>query len=318
MASIFEYITNRAWNKSILSPEGTQQSDDLEAEPNTAAKNAKARQTPMRVLCLSPCRTSELSLGEALKILGYRPFGMAENTRNPKLMFGAWKQAVDAKYHHGPGKPWGRNEFDWMMGEYDACIGVPTCFFVEELLEAYPDAKVILSKRSPANWAESMRVAAGQMMTWPLWNVLSRYDSAFSGPVIDLVRSQMAIMCGWPQNDFSRTGHSAKWFEKTQNNIKELGKGRLLEWRVEEDGWEPLCEFLDKPVPKGTSFPALKEDDDDKSIVRFQKFMWWIGITRVTTKFALVFIGLPSLVWFTWTSRDSLQSTATSLVNRIL
>ena len=25
-------------------------------------------------------------------------------------------------------------------------------------------------------------------------------------------------------------------------------KERLLEWAV-EDGWEPLCEFLDKPVP---------------------------------------------------------------------
>lgn len=26
-------------------------------------------------------------------------------------------------------------------------------------------------------------------------------------------------------------------------------KGRLLEWCV-EDGWAPLCEFLDKPIPK--------------------------------------------------------------------
>lgn len=26
-------------------------------------------------------------------------------------------------------------------------------------------------------------------------------------------------------------------------------KERLLEWTV-EDGWEPLCEFLDKPVPE--------------------------------------------------------------------
>jgi hypothetical protein len=25
-------------------------------------------------------------------------------------------------------------------------------------------------------------------------------------------------------------------------------RDRLLEWTV-EDGWEPLCEFLDKPVP---------------------------------------------------------------------
>lgn len=27
-----------------------------------------------------------------------------------------------------------------------------------------------------------------------------------------------------------------------------VGRERLLEWTV-EDGWEPLCEFLGKPVP---------------------------------------------------------------------
>lgn len=31
-------------------------------------------------------------------------------------------------------------------------------------------------------------------------------------------------------------------------------KERLLEWSV-EDGWEPLCKFLGKPVPENEPFP---------------------------------------------------------------
>ncbi|KAM0804171.1 hypothetical protein BDR22DRAFT_837197, partial [Usnea florida] len=33
-----------------------------------------------------------------------------------------------------------------------------------------------------------------------------------------------------------------------------VGKERCLEWTV-EDGWEPLCAFLDKPVPE-KDFPS--------------------------------------------------------------
>lgn len=302
MSAIFGNIINRAWDQNVVSVRKSDKQDDAEINANKDELHEQETKTSMQVLCLSPCRTSELSLGEALKTLGYRPFGMAENTKNPKLMFGAWKQAVDAKYHNGPGKVWGRAEFDWMMNGYNACIGVPTCFFVEELLQAYPDAKVILSKRTTASWVESMRVAAGQMMAWPLWDLLVRYDTGFSGPVISLIRSQMAIMCGWPQNDFSSNGHSAQWYEQQQDEIRTLAKGRLLEWRVEEDGWEPLCSFLDKPVPVDKPFPALKEDDDDRSIVKFQGLMWWVGVSRVTAKFMLGFVGLPAVVWLTWSA----------------
>jgi hypothetical protein len=33
-------------------------------------------------------------------------------------------------------------------------------------------------------------------------------------------------------------------------------KDRLLEWTV-EDGWEPLCAFLGKPVPDDEPFPHV-------------------------------------------------------------
>lgn len=34
---------------------------------------------------------------------------------------------------------------------------------------------------------------------------------------------------------------------------------RLLVYRVGKDGWEPLCRFLDKPVPERRDFPFINE-----------------------------------------------------------
>ena len=41
---------------------------------------------------------------------------------------------------------------------------------------------------------------------------------------------------------------------------------RLLVWDV-RDGWEPLCKFLDQPVPK-ESFPQLNKANSDKNHCR--------------------------------------------------
>jgi hypothetical protein len=49
---------------------------------------------------------------------------------------------------------------------------------------------------------------------------------------------------------------NGKWvYEQHVAMVRGLGlpKDRLLEWSV-EDGWEPLCEFLSKPVP-ASEFP---------------------------------------------------------------
>lgn len=36
---------------------------------------------------------------------------------------------------------------------------------------------------------------------------------------------------------------------------------RLLEYRV-QDGWEPLCKFLDVPVPRDMPFPNVNDNSD--------------------------------------------------------
>jgi hypothetical protein len=58
-------------------------------------------------------------------------------------------------------------------------------------------------------------------------------------------------------------------------------KDNLLEFRS-EDGWEPLCKFLGKPVPEG-SYPHV---NDAKALVKLHHFLWWsIAVKYVVWNF---------------------------------
>lgn len=125
------------------------------------------RTKPMRVLCLGMSRTGTFSLYNALTMLGYTPYHMAAAMQNASIDFPAWEEALKAKYDvKGDGQPrepleagangppglaarqsWGRAEFDKLLGDFDAVLDVPCILFVEELLAAYPDAKVIITER---------------------------------------------------------------------------------------------------------------------------------------------------------------------------
>lgn len=89
---------------------------------------------------------------KALEILGFNKTyhshsAYVENPRDCKL----WLDAMRAKYD-GVGKPFGRFEFDRLLGHCHAVADVPAACFASELIEAYPDAKVILTNRDVDEW----------------------------------------------------------------------------------------------------------------------------------------------------------------------
>lgn len=272
---------------------------------------SRKRQIPMRVLPLSLCRTSEVSLGEALKTLGYKPFGMAEATKNPSLILGLWRDCLDAKYN-GRGKPWGKKEFDAMLSEYDSVLGVPCCLYAEDLVKAYPDAKVILTKKSPQSWANTMLIAGQKMVNWRGWDIMIAWDKLFSGPLIHLIRGQMKVMCN---DDYSRGGHAEKFFEAHEKKIRELvPKEKLLELEYPQT-WKPLCDFLDQPVPN-VAYPFVKEDTDDEMILRFQGMFWYVGMARSLSKMAFIFVGLPLMFGTAWMQRSMIVDFSQRILNR--
>jgi hypothetical protein len=62
-----------------------------------------------------------------------------------------WMEAIEAKFD-GKGKPYGRAEFDKLLGHCQGASDIPAILFAEELIVAYPEAKVILTHRNFDTW----------------------------------------------------------------------------------------------------------------------------------------------------------------------
>lgn len=75
------------------------------------------RTRPMKVLVLGMSRTGTMSLLTALESadFNYRVYHMVKAMQAPRANFYTWIEGLRAKYH-GVGKPWGREEFDKILG----------------------------------------------------------------------------------------------------------------------------------------------------------------------------------------------------------
>ncbi|KAK5308923.1 hypothetical protein LTR93_012316, partial [Exophiala xenobiotica] len=118
------------------------------------------RVVPMEVLVLGMSKTATSSMKVALEKLGYKDVYhmtsiLTQNPRDADL----WKRAYDAVYG-GKGK-WGKKEWDALLGHCMAVTDVPCIDFTYELVEAYPDAKIILTTRDIDKWEESYSDTVG-------------------------------------------------------------------------------------------------------------------------------------------------------------
>ncbi|KAB8239112.1 sulfotransferase family protein [Aspergillus alliaceus] len=102
------------------------------------------------------------ALREALRTLGYaNPYHGYSCLENPDDCV-HWYLALSAKYD-GIGKPFGRKEFDTIIGECQALCGdFPVACFGPELIKAYPEAKVILTYRDVEEWHQQDCTLFGQ------------------------------------------------------------------------------------------------------------------------------------------------------------
>ena len=118
------------------------------------------RVVPFEVINASAPRTGTLSIREAFRILGYEnPYHFSsifENCKDSDM----WLEALDAKFRPSPNgrKPYGRNEFDQLLGHCGAGGDGPLMIFWKELMEAYPESKFILVDRDKEKWLQSIRI----------------------------------------------------------------------------------------------------------------------------------------------------------------
>ncbi|KAJ7606809.1 efflux pump antibiotic resistance protein [Roridomyces roridus] len=212
------------------------------------------RVVPMEVLSLGMSRTGTSSIKAALQILGYDECYHMINTHRNIRDFDMWMEAVAAKYD-GKGK-FGRAEFDKLLGHCMAVTDAPCNLFAPELIDAYPDAKVILMERDIEAWYKSFGIIMDNTFV-PVPRIVAFLDPLWTGRRAKFFRAWMEKQFGAKTaeevREVAREIYRAHYAEIRRITPKE----RLLEYEL-GSGWEPLCKFLGKPVPD-VPFPRVNE-----------------------------------------------------------
>jgi hypothetical protein len=128
----------------------------------------------------------------------------------------------------------------------------PGGYFYRELMDFYPDAKVLLSVREPESWERSFR---GTIVDMCHGESLIRLLSSARREIDPRWRTYLELVhrMFWGEQGTFAAGHTpAELIEQAKAHDEAVKRTvpaeRLLVWKV-TDGWEPLCEFLEVDVP---------------------------------------------------------------------
>lgn len=128
----------------------------------------KTRTKDLKVLCLGLPRSATESLSHALRKLGYNGVSHGfdwwlQHANCSKLYY---ELALLRARDRLPAPHILRTEyFDRILGVYEATTDIPQAWFAEELLRAYPDAKVVLNRRTDVQaWKKSFRESVKPML----------------------------------------------------------------------------------------------------------------------------------------------------------
>ncbi|KAJ7174096.1 hypothetical protein C8R43DRAFT_873670 [Mycena crocata] len=138
-----------------------------------------------------------------------------------------------------------------------AVSDIPHILFAEELIALYPEAKVILTNRSAESWCKSFQatVVEGPMKSNLAQTLMAWLDPALSAKSIYLGQLCFALLF---KTDVITEAVAKEGFLAHYEEIRRLTPpSRLLEFEVAQ-GWEPLCKFLGKEIPK-TEFPRVND-----------------------------------------------------------
>lgn len=188
-------------------------------------------------------RAATLTQKTALEMLGFGPCHHMTTALASADLMSKWISAHS-----------GTPDWDSVYDGFNATVDWPGSYYYRELAEAYPDAKVLLSARSGESWARSVGATIwdsffGDSVLHHLMMAQFRTDPArkqFLEMILDMF-TKTEFLGPDPRNYDPEA--AAASMERHNAEVREsIPSHRLLEWWP-TDGWEPLCEFLEVPVP---------------------------------------------------------------------
>jgi hypothetical protein len=186
----------------------------------------------MKIIGAGFGRTGTVSLQQAFEHLGYPCYHMQEAMKNyDRGHVEEWDAAVTG------------HDINWhsLFAGYEATVDFPACVFYRELMEAFPDALVILTVRDPQHWWKSFSKLLGLVLKTRLFNFIPMFRkfAAMNMHMIDYVFD----------GSMDEDACIARFIRHIEEVKATVPEERLLVYSVTE-GWEPLCRFLGHPVPE--------------------------------------------------------------------
>ncbi len=189
-------------------------------------------------------RTGTLSTKLALEALGFGPcYHMKELYGHPEHL-PVWRSASL------------KETVDWqaVFADYRATVDWPGAAVWSDLVEHYPGARVIVNVRPVDIWADSMQETICRLLT-----VRQRHPDSYARDVLEVAYRLVAEFAFGGRLDDRQV-----LIDAFEAHIAELRRSlppeRVLFFNV-ADGWPPLCEFLEQPVPD-TDFPHSNSRDE--------------------------------------------------------
>jgi Sulfotransferase domain len=195
----------------------------------------------MKVIGVGLPRTGTLTQKVALEMLGVGPCYHMVNVLQNLDLVQQWQDALE-----------GRPDWDTIFKGCQSTVDWPGGFFWRELMEHYPDAKVLLSVRDPEKWEHSMRDTVwacyyGDSLIYHLSMATYKVDDQWKH-FIDTMTQLLWEGPGTIKGHETKQGMMDAMHRFNDEVKSTVSSDRLLVWDVTE-GWEPLCEFLEIECP---------------------------------------------------------------------
>ena len=226
-------------------------------------------------------RTGTKSLCTALNQLGFPCYHMEEviNTKKNKSHLDFWFEVAN-------GEPWQQYEWEQVFANYTASVDFPGSCVWQELMKQYPDAKVILTGHPKGAEAWYKSAMATIYSTESMWQFkVLKFFTPF-GRKFGALSSKLV----WQRSLKGTMVAKDKAIAQYEAHLKEVKakvpSDKLLDYSVSQ-GWDPLCEFLEVPVPD-TEFPNVNDTIEFKQSLRKLTY----GAYLILGFGAIVFIAL--------------------------
>lgn len=174
-------------------------------------------------------RTATLSLKHALERIGFEPCHHMSEVIGSAAQTALWSDVAA-----------GRPDYDAIFRNYQSAVDFPTSAYWQDVLAAYPHAKVVLTLRDPDEWYESFSQTILPIIldktNWPEaatpW--FRMIEKVIIGKALGGRTDKEGILAAYREN------------EATVRALARTGQALVFQPR---DGWQALCAFLGVEVP---------------------------------------------------------------------